>query len=112
MTIDDIIKFATDNEVEASELRLAAHVLGCKEIQDKLESCPNREYSFENTNFIPSVICCAFDEPEEVMLNKAYMDNENKLRFEIIDNNGETYDLSQAELTCIEYVASNIIINE
>ena len=35
MTIDDIIKFATDNEVEASELRLAAHILGCKEIQDK-----------------------------------------------------------------------------
>jgi DNA ligase (NAD+) len=27
-------------------------------------------------------------------------------------NIAEIYDLSQAELTCIEYVASNIIINE
>ena len=113
MNNQEIVKFARENNISPAALRLAAHTLSCENIKAKLEKMENKEYNFVEGNWIPRVVCTAFDEAEEVLIRKAYIDENNQLRFEIEDFGcGENYDVSHAELECMDYIDEYIIVKQ
>lgn len=113
MNNEAIVKFARENNISPAALRVAAHTISCEDIVAKIENLPDKEYDFENSTFYPRVICTAFDEAEEVIVKKAYIDENNQLRFEIEDLGcGESYDVSHAELECMDFINEYIIVKQ
>lgn len=112
MSIDAIVKFARENNITADMLRVAGHKMSCDDVIAKIEKLPNKEYDFENSNFYPRVVCTFFDEAEEVIVKKAYIDENNQLRFKIEDFGCGCYDVSHAELECMDYIDEYIIVKQ
>jgi hypothetical protein len=113
MSNDAIVKFVRENNISAIDLKVAAHTMTCEDIVAKIENLPNKEYVFNDKDgcFYPRVICTAFDEVEEVALERAYIDQDGTLRFEVCSyNSGETYDVAHAELDGLEFVEEMIIV--
>lgn len=109
----EILKFARENDISPAALKAAAHTMSCEDIVAKIENQPNKEYIFNDEDYClyPRVTCTAFDEVEEVLVERAYIDEDGTLRFEIRSyGSGETYDVSHAEMGELEFVEEMIIL--
>ena len=112
MNNQEIVKFARKNNISPAALRVAAHTMSCEDIVTKIEDLPNKEYIFSDKDYCyPRVTCTAFDEVEEVLVERVYIDKDGMLRFEIRSyGSGENYDVSHAEIGGLDYIEEMIIV--